>query len=113
MRVHTQLLAQAEWNDKLRVTDGARVREVAGGLRGSVSGTQGRGALRLGLDELELGGAFATLADGFVWQQSLDTRSDTQPFMQAFMNLVLVAESAKGSKGRAAPKGLRGGADRK
>jgi AcrR family transcriptional regulator len=93
MRVHTQLLSQAEWNDDLRermAVEYGRWQALHVRLFRELADD---GALLPGLDSVKLGVAFATMADGLVWQQSLDPSLDTEPFMRAFVEVVLAETS--------------------
>jgi AcrR family transcriptional regulator len=94
MRVHTQLLSQAEWNDRLRERMAIEYGRWQAAYSRLFVQLQQEGSLRPGLDAVELGVAFATMADGLVWQQSLDPTLETEPFMRAFVDLVLVAAPA-------------------
>jgi AcrR family transcriptional regulator len=89
MRVHTQLLSQAEWNDELRermAVEYGRWQALYVRLFRELAED---GPLVPALDPVKLGVAFATMADGLVWQQSLDPTLDTEPFMRAFVDVVL------------------------
>ena len=89
MRVHTQLLSQAEWNDELRERMAVEYgRWQASYVRLFRELADDR-ALVPGLDPVKLGVAFATMADGLVWQQSLDPSLNTEPLMRTFVDVVL------------------------
>jgi AcrR family transcriptional regulator len=90
MRVHTQLLSQAEWNDGLRERMAIEYGRWQAAYVHLFRQLEQEGALRRELDAAKLGVAFATMADGLVWQQSLYPTLKTKPFMQAFVDLVLV-----------------------
>jgi AcrR family transcriptional regulator len=90
MRVHTQLLSQAEWNEELRESMAVEYGRWQAAYIQLFRELEQEGVLRPGLDAERLGVAFATMADGLVWQQSLDRRLKTMPFMRAFVDLVLV-----------------------
>ena len=90
MRVHTQLLSQAEWNEELRESMAVEYGRWQAAYVQLFRELEQEGVLRPGLDAERLGVAFATMSDGLVWQQSLDRRLKTMPFMRAFVDLVLV-----------------------
>lgn len=89
MRVHTQLLSQAEWNDALRQRMAVEYGRWQASYVRLFRELEEEGELGPDLDPVKLGVAFATMADGLVWQQSLDPRLDTEPFMRAFVDVVL------------------------
>lgn len=89
MRVHTQLLSQAEWNEGLRQRMAIEYGRWQAAYVHLFSELEQEGALRPDLDAVKLGVAFATMADGLVWQQSLDPALKPEPFMRAFVALVL------------------------
>lgn len=89
MRVHTQLLSQAEWNDELRERMAVEYGRWQASYVRLFRQLEEEGELAPDLDPFKLGVAFATMADGLVWQQSLDPTLDTEPFMRAFVDVVL------------------------
>jgi AcrR family transcriptional regulator len=89
MRVHTQLLSRAEWNDALRARMAVEYARWQASYVRLFRELEEQGELVEGLDPVKLGVSFATMADGLVWQQSLDPTLDTEPFMRAFIEVVL------------------------
>jgi AcrR family transcriptional regulator len=85
MRVHLQLMAHSEYDDRLR----ARMsEEYARWHRGYVRlfrELKGAGSMSPQADEETLGVGFATLADGLVDQQSLDPSLEPAGVMRAFL----------------------------
>jgi AcrR family transcriptional regulator len=89
MRVHLQLVSQAEYSEPLRRLMAA---EYARWHRAYVELFRQLAAerrLREGVDAEPAGIAFATLADGLVDQQSLDPAMDNRGIMWAFLGTVL------------------------
>jgi AcrR family transcriptional regulator len=89
MRVHTQLLSQAEWNDELRERMAVEYGRWQDSYVRLFRQLEDEDELGPGLDPVKLGISFATMADGLVWQQSLDPTLDTEPFMRGFADLIL------------------------
>jgi AcrR family transcriptional regulator len=94
MRVHTQLLSQAEWNDELRERMAVEYGRWQASYVRLFRQLEAEGELGADLDPVKLGVSFATMADGLVWQQSLDPTLDTEPYMRAFVD-VLLAETPR------------------
>jgi AcrR family transcriptional regulator len=85
MRVHLQLMAHSEYDDRLRVR---MSEEYARWHRGYVRlfrELKAAGSIALQTDEETLGVGFATLADGLVDQQSLDPSLEPAGVMRAFL----------------------------
>jgi AcrR family transcriptional regulator len=85
MRVHLQLMAHSEYDDRLRER---MSEEYARWHRGYVRlfrELKAAGSMARQADEETLGVGFATLADGLVDQQSLDPSLDPAGVMRAFL----------------------------
>jgi AcrR family transcriptional regulator len=96
MRVHLQLVSQAEYSEPLRrlmAGEYARWHRAYVELFRQVGAG---GGLRAGVDPERTGIAFATLADGLVDQQSLDPEMDNGGIMWAFLATVLEDEPGGG-----------------
>jgi AcrR family transcriptional regulator len=89
MRVHLQLMALAEWNERLRDRMAAEYARWQAAYVRLFRELKAEGELRNGLDHDAVGIAFATLADGLVDQRSLDPSLDTDVIMRAFLEPLL------------------------
>ena len=93
MRVHLQLMAHAEWNDRLRermAAEYARWHEAYVRLFREL---HAEGVLRPDADARAVGIAFATLADALVDQRSLDPSLDTEAIMRALLEPLMAERS--------------------
>jgi AcrR family transcriptional regulator len=89
MRVHLQLMAQAEWSDGLRERMAGEYRRWQEAYVRLFDELRAEGALGDGVDAGSVGVAFATLADGLVDQRSLRPEFDSAAIMRAFLRPVL------------------------
>lgn len=91
MRVHRQLLAQSEWNERLQASmaaEYARWRETFVDLFRRLKES---GSLDPEIDERLFGAGFATLSDHLVGKQRLDPSLDTDAIMREMLRPVLRA----------------------
>ncbi len=94
MRVHLQLMAYSEYDERLR---DRMSREYARWHRGYVrlcGALVREGVMASDVDAETLGIGFATLADGLVDQQSLDPSLEPEGVMRAFLSPFLVEGEA-------------------
>jgi AcrR family transcriptional regulator len=89
MRVHLQLVAQSEYDDRLRERMAAEYARWQAAYIRLFAELRMEGMLRPGVDGDAVAIAFATLADGLVDQQSLDPSMDTMAIMRAFLDGLL------------------------
>jgi AcrR family transcriptional regulator len=95
MRVHRQLLAQSEWNERLRASmaaEYARWRETYVELFRRLKES---GSLDPDLDERLFGAGFATLADHLVGKQRLDPSLNTEAIMREMLRPVLRTDTVR------------------
>ena len=89
MRVHLQLMAQAEWSDGLRERMAGEYRRWQDAYVRLFEALADEGALTAGVDSRAVGVAFATLADGLVDQRSLRPDFDSAGIMRAFLKPIV------------------------
>ena len=85
MRVHLQLMAHSEYDDRLRSRMSAEYSRWHRGYVRLFRELKDAGSMVPNADEETLGVGFATLADGLVDQQSLDPSLEPAGVMRAFL----------------------------
>jgi AcrR family transcriptional regulator len=85
MRVHLELFSHSEWEEKLRARMAAEYGRWQRAYVQVFSQLKDEGTLGPDIDAEAVGIAFATAADGLVWQQSLNPTLDTERMMWAIV----------------------------